>query len=238
MGCPRPNTPRSNPYDLGELEKPIRDRLYTLFHDAPNRGLTLVSGYRDPGRQWDLRTPDRGIPAGQQCNPAYKGRPPTATPAVWNGKEYVGGSDHQRRLVGDIGGRDLQWAIDNRARYGLGLTVRTENWHYKASGTDVRTGRPIPAPSVRILEYPGKTYDNTPAPAPKDWFDMATRKDLEEVVSAQMASQVTTLRKQVDILFRQIIGTKDEAPAEALRQLWRDTAVDADDAAKQTRKSP
>ena len=206
MGCPRPNVPRSDPYDLGELVKDLRDRLYTLFHDAPTRGLTLVSGYRDPGRQWDLRA--QRVGTANACNPAVRAVPATAVPAQWNGSAWVGGSDHQRRTAADIGGRELQWAINNRARYGLGLTVLSENWHFQAHGIDKRTRRPIPAPTVRILEYPGPSYDaRPPKPArPGVWrpFGQGTT-DRKIAAAGGLANQVA----EVQIILTQLAARWD-----------------------------
>lgn len=173
MGCPRPNTPRSNPKDLGELEKPLRDRLWTMFQAAPNGGLTLVSGYRDAGRQWDLRH-DR-VPHGQECNPKVKAHPATAVPYA---------SNHQKRKAADIGGRDLAWAIANCHRFGLYRAVPSENWHYEVRGT----------PTVTIKPYPGKTYDSPgpitpPQPVPPAVGD----HDL-------MSAEADAINKRIDTL--------------------------------------
>lgn len=123
-----------------------------MFLDAPRAGLVLVSGYRDPGRQWDLRH-DR-VPHGQECNPAYRGYPVTAIPFA---------SHHQTRQAADIGGRDLSWALANHRRYGLARTVPSEAWHYEVSGD----------PQVHIRTYPGPTYDGQhPIPHPSEEFTM------------------------------------------------------------------
>lgn len=145
MGCPRPVCPRSDPYDLGQLEKPLRDRVYTMMLASPTRGLTLVSGYRDPARQWDLRH-DR-VPHGQECNPKVRAVPATAVPYA---------SNHQKRKAADLGGRDLPWAVTNHGRFGLVRAVPSEAWHYEVGGR----------PSVPIVAYPGPTYDGQPAPTP------------------------------------------------------------------------
>lgn len=164
--CERPNVPRSDAKDLGELEKPLRDRIWTAMQHSPRKsaggpsGLALVSGYRDPGSQWDLR--HERVPHGQECNPRVKAYPATAVPYA---------SDHGRRKAADIGGVDLLWLYRNCRAFGLWHNVSTENWHYVVSGT----------PTVRIIEYPGVAYDNAgpirPAPPiptpPKETFLMA-----------------------------------------------------------------
>lgn len=122
MGCPRPNTPRSNPKDMGQLAEPLRSRLQTMMGDAPGGGLVLVSGFRDPGRQWDLR--NARCP-GRECDRGCRGKPLTALP---------GSSNHQRRTAADIGGRNLAWANRNKARYGLKTPVRGEPWHFEVAG--------------------------------------------------------------------------------------------------------
>ena len=142
MGCPRPNTPRSDPYDIGELAEPLRSRIWTAVLMAPGHGLVLVSGFRDPGRQWDIRH-DR-VPHGQECNPAVKAHPATAVPYS---------SDHQRRTAADMGGRALQWLIDHRASLGLALTVSSEDWHFSADRKDTRTGRVHNHPTIPIIPY-------------------------------------------------------------------------------------
>jgi hypothetical protein len=156
MSCARPDTTRSDPRDIGELAEPLRSRIHTMVQDAPTQGLVLVSGFRDPGRQWDLRH-DRC--PGRECDKTCKGFPTTAVPATLVDGEWVGGSLHQHRRAADMGGRELDWMIEHRAEYGLGLTVPSENWHFEAEGTDVRTGRRIPAPTRRIIPWPGSTTD-------------------------------------------------------------------------------
>ena len=51
-------------------------------------------------------------------------------------------------------------------------------------------------------------------------------------------AEAAATRKMVSTFYEQLIGSKDKAGPEALRQLLRETAVDADDAAKQTRPQP
>jgi hypothetical protein len=122
MGCPRPNTPRSNPKDIDELDETLRSRLQAMMRDAPGGGLVLVSGFRDPGRQWDLR--HERCP-GRECDGGCRGAPLTALP---------GRSNHQRRTAADIGGRNLAWANRNKSRYGLATPVRGEPWHFECAG--------------------------------------------------------------------------------------------------------
>lgn len=180
MSCARPNTKRSNPKDLGELEKGLRDKLWTAYHYSPRYvdrkvyGLALVSGYRDPGRQWDLRherTP------GHECDPRYKGYPVTAVPATWNGREWVGGSKHQHRKAADIGGVDLMWLWHNCAMFGLWHTVSSEKWHYEERGNC----------TVPIIEYPGPCWDDptTPIEEPLMVTDEDARK-IRAIVSEEM----------------------------------------------------
>lgn len=163
MSCARPNVKRSNPKDIGELDQVLRDRIWTAIVDCP-LPLILVSGYRDSGRQWDLRH-DRC--PGRECSTSCKGYPVTARP---------GTSKHEKRKAADMGGQGLSWLISNRARYGLGLTVRSEDWHFEAEGIDSRTGRRIGNPTVRILRYGGgqvsqPSKPSQPAPSkPADTF--------------------------------------------------------------------
>ena len=172
MSCKRPNTERSNPRDVGALDEPLRSRIWTAIQDAPNDGLVLVSGLRDPGRQWDLR---HERCRGRECDPSCKGYPVTAVPAKFINGQWVGGSRHQRGEAADMGGRDLDWLIRNRFKYGLGLTVKSENWHFEASGTDSRARVRIPNPTVRIIPYGGKepAKPNPAPPKKKDGFLMA-----------------------------------------------------------------
>jgi hypothetical protein len=122
MACPRPNTPRSNPKDISELAEPLRSRLQKMMDDAPGGGLVLVSGFRDPGRQWDLR---HARCPGRECDGGCRGKPLTALP---------GHSNHQRGTAADIGGRNLAWANRNKSQYGLATPVRGEPWHFEAAG--------------------------------------------------------------------------------------------------------
>jgi hypothetical protein len=55
------------------------------------------------------------------------------------------------------------------------------------------------------------------SPTPKDWFEMATKAELEAVVAALLAP----IKAEVAELHDQWIGSKDGAPDEALRQLLR-----------------
>ncbi len=133
MSCPRPSTPRSDPKDIGELAEPLRSRLHTLMGDAPDRGLVLVSGFRDPGRQWDLR--HERCP-GRECDRGCRGVPLTAVP---------GRSNHQKRTAADIGGTNLTWANRVKASYGLATPVKGEPWHFEAAGRPTVAIRTWPA---------------------------------------------------------------------------------------------
>lgn len=154
----RPNTPRSNPKDVGALAEPLRSRVHAMIEDCPHRGeLGLVSGYRDPGTQWDLRVGRVGIK--NVWNRAIHGTPVTAVPARWNEhtQQWEGGSRHQERTAADFGGteRAMQWMHANRENYGLARTVSSERWHMEANRYDVLTGRTHNKPRVPIPPYPG-----------------------------------------------------------------------------------
>ena len=201
----RPNVPRSNPKDFGELEPVLRDRLWTMCEDYD---LHPVSLYRDPGRQYDLRLERVGL--ANIWNNAIKGSPVTAVPARWNPAtgEWEGGSKHQHRKAGDIGGARLADARKVCESYGLVDNVPSEAWHYQTGG----------APSRPIRSYPGPCYDDPPTPpTPKDWLDMATQAEVKAIIDAALAP----IKAEVAELHDQWIGTKDGAPDEALRQLLR-----------------
>ena len=158
MSCKRPNTPRSDPKDIGQLREPLRSRIYTATIDAPRRKLVPISLYRDPGRQWDLRH-DRC--PGRECDKGCKGYPVTAVPAQFIDGEWVGGSRHQHGEAADMGGADLDWLIEHRHEYGLVLTVPSEKWHFETGRRDVRSGRVNPQPTRRIIPWPGTTAPPT-----------------------------------------------------------------------------
>lgn len=214
MSCPRPNTVRSDPKAVGELAEPLRSRIYTAMQDAPTRGLVAVSLYRDPGRQWDLR---HQRCRGRECDPACKGYPVTAVPAQLINGQWVGGSKHQHRKAADMGGRDLDWLIANRARYGLGLTVRSEDWHFEAEGTDSRTGRKIGAPTVRILPYPGTSRPPTTteeftmdAEAKAAFADIKKRLDAQDNAIEAARNGITVTAGKVDSVGKKVDGLKAE----------------------------
>ena len=211
MGCPRPNTPRSDPKDLGELVKPLRDALWTMMQDAPRKGLVLVSGYRDAGRQWDLRH-DRC--PGRECDPSCKGHPTTALP---------GRSNHGKRTAGDMGGRDLAWFVANVRRYGLHLPVRGENWHAELSGR---------SPSVRILTYPGWCYDapaklDAPAkPTPnagRSWvsFSRVGTTDAQVYAAGGLDNQVATVQLMLRHPVTRVYTKADADAVKALKKIGR-----------------
>lgn len=141
-GCARPNTPRSDPKDIGQLAEPLRSRLATMMADLG--GLVLVSGYRDAGRQWDLR---RERCPGRECSRSCKGYPTTALP---------GSSNHQRRTAADIGGRNLAAANRVKAAYGLHTPVPGEPWHFEAHGTPTRKIRPYGGTPPMVVVDPNK----------------------------------------------------------------------------------
>ena len=125
MTCLRPNVARSDPRSVAELAEPLRSRIAQAITDAPGRGLVLVSGYRDSGRQWDLR--HERCP-GRECSTACKGYPVTARP---------GRRRHEKRLAADMGGSALSWLI---------ATARPTAWR---SPSARRTGTTRPAPATR-----------------------------------------------------------------------------------------
>jgi hypothetical protein len=146
-GCARPNTPRSDPKDMAQLAEPLRSRLATMMADLG--GLVLVSGYRDAGRQWDLR---RERCPGRECSRSCKGYPTTALP---------GSSNHQRRTAADIGGRNLNAANRVKAAYGLHTPVPGEPWHFEATAkAPTKTIRPFgpPAPPKPVDPNAGRHY--------------------------------------------------------------------------------
>ena len=207
MSCPRPNLPRSNPKDVGELAEPLRSRIWTAIKLAPRGRLVPTSLYRDPGRQWDLRH-DRC--RGRECDSRCKGYPTTGLPAVWNGQEWVGGSKHQHRQAADMGGSDLDWLIRNRAAFGLALTVRGEKWHFEAGGVDVLTGRPCPAPTVRIIPFPsGDTSTDNNGETPKEPLTVAQYDDIMKKLDAiEQEAKAAAVRAK---------GAEQEATAAASR---------------------
>lgn len=190
MSCPRPNTPRSDPKNLGELSEPLRSRVWTAMLDAPRfagggpSGLTTVSGLRDAGRQWDLR---HARCPGQECDRSCKGYPVTAVPYA---------SKHQTGEAVDLGGVDLDWLIENRSRYGLGLTVRSEDWHFEASGTDARTGKPIPSPSVPVVPFPvGLAPLANP---PQGYVTPSTGEDFLSHLTADEQREILRILRNID----------------------------------------
>lgn len=185
MSCSRPNVARSNPYDLGQLNPVLRDRLWTAILDCPYK-LSLVSGLRDSGRQWDLR--HERCP-GRECNWACKGYPVTALP---------GNSDHQNGLAADMGGAGLSWLIANRERYGLALTVSSENWHFSAKRRDVKTGRIHDDPTVRIVAY-GKAIDDPKPP-------VIVKKPPPALKKGSKGVAVTVLKKSLNDVNRVYLG--------------------------------
>jgi hypothetical protein len=111
-----------------------------MMNDVPGGGLKLVSGFRDPGRQWDLR---HARCPGRECDRGCRGKPLTALP---------GTSNHQRRTAADIGGRNLAWANRNKSRYGLATPVRGEPWHFEVAGRPSAAIRTLGGAAPRGLE--------------------------------------------------------------------------------------
>lgn len=187
----RPNTARSNPRDVNLLAEPLKSRVKAMIADCPwPDELGTISAVRDPGTQWDLRRERVGL--ANIWNSRVQGRIITAIPARWNyaTQEWEGGSHHQTGDAHDFTGtaRAMQWMRDNRERYGLALTVRSEGWHVEADRRDVFTGRLHNNPTALAdRPAPKPPAKPTPPPIPKDWFDMATKADLKAALSEVLA---------------------------------------------------
>ncbi len=171
----RPNTPKSNPRDISLLSEPLRSRAAQMIKDCPYPGeLGIVSGYRDPGTQWDLRLGRVGY--NNIWNSSIPGNPTTAVPARWNAatKQWEGGSRHQTGRAIDFGGteRAMAWMHANRESYGVARTVTSERWHQEANAKDKLTGRIHNKPTVRIEPFDG----GSPQP-PELEDDMYTEED-------------------------------------------------------------
>ena len=184
----RPNTPKSNPKDVGALAEPLRSRVAAMIADCPHKGeLGLVSGYRDPGTQWDLRLERVGLANIWRAD--VKGSPTTAVPAKWNyqTQRWEGGSHHQTGEAADFGGteRAMVWMHDHRESYGLARTVSSERWHMEANRRDVLTGRVHDRPTVPIPPY-GGSHPPTTTPAPKDWLMALTDQQQKDLYDAVM----------------------------------------------------
>lgn len=197
----RPNTPRSDPKDPHQLASPLRERVIAMIEDCPYSGeLGLVSGLRDPGRQWDLRRERVGLANIWKSPPT--GNPVTAVPARWDGTNWVGGSKHQIGLAADFGGtqRAMDWMRANRERYGLALTVRSENWHVEPDRKDVRTGRVHNNPTAMAGRVPA-------APAvPKP--SAPTTTDPEEIpvaIADDLTRRLDTLEARLPVLTQWVI---------------------------------
>ena len=182
----RPNTARSDPSNVEDLVEPCRSRVRQLIADCPFT-LYLVSGLRDPGRQWDLRLGRVGY--ANIWNYPPRGNPTTAVPARWDyaAKQWVGGSKHQHGLAADLGGSEsgMAWMHANRERYGLAKTVPGERWHLEPDKRDLYTGRVHDNPTALIGTKP------TPPPTPeipKDWLDMASEEDVRDLLREELAT--------------------------------------------------
>lgn len=125
MAC-QPIVSYANPRDIGELAEPLRSRVAKMINDAPTHGLILISGKRTDYQQWLLR--HERCP-GQECDSACKGHPTTALPGHSNHRNL-----DAQHCAADLGGRDLDWAGRNEARYGLNRPVSGEKWHFEPNG--------------------------------------------------------------------------------------------------------
>lgn len=181
----RPNVATSDPKDIDQLAEPLRTRIRAIIADCPHRGeLGLVSGLRDPGRQWDLRLGRVGHANIWRSPPT--GSPITAVPARYNPalNRWVGGSRHQTGEAADLGGtaRAMAWMRANRERYGLALTVRTEGWHLEANRRDVHTGRVHDRPTAITTPAPLPPRP-TPTPPPKGPLMALTDAEQAEILA-------------------------------------------------------
>lgn len=146
MSCPAP-PPREfcDPHDVGALHEPLRSITAQLIHDAPHKGLALVSGKRTPYMQYLLRLERCGK---LWCSSSCKGHPTTA---------LVGHSHHENRdenhCAADLGGRDIPWLHSVASDYGIYFPVPGENWHIEPHGT----------PKVHITPYDQWGHPAVPA---------------------------------------------------------------------------
>ncbi len=207
----RPNTARSDPTNAEHLAEPLRSRARQLIADCPFT-LYVVSGLRDPGRQWDLRR-DRVGHANIWRYPP-RGNPTTAVPARWNyvTKRWEGGSNHQRGEAVDFGGseRGMQWWHDNRERYGIAKTVPGERWHGEANKRDIFTGRVHDNPTALIRPTPPPSPP--PTPKPEDWLQMATEAQVRALLREELAKLPTptkpyTLRAKAPTVGKVVAGS-------------------------------
>lgn len=205
----RPNTARSDPTNVEHLAEPLRSRARQLIADCPY-SLYVVSGLRDPGRQWDLRRDRVGY--ANIWNPRYRGNPTTAVPARWNkaSGRWEGGSRHQTGEAVDFGGSEagMQWWHDHREAYGIAKTVPGERWHGEADRRDIFTGRIHNNPTALIR--PTKPPPPPPTPTPEDWLQMATEAEVRAMLREEIEAAKTkpyTLRAKAPGVGRVIGGS-------------------------------
>lgn len=134
MSC-QPPMEYANPRDLGQVQAPLRDRLWTAMQDAPRGGLILVSGRRTDYQQWLLRH-DRC--PGRECDPGCKGSPTTARPGRSNHRNIS-----SKIAAADMGGIDLNWLGQHESDYGIARVVPGEKWHFEV----------VANPKVKINRY-------------------------------------------------------------------------------------
>lgn len=139
MGYPSSLLPQDrgrycSPKDWNEVEPTLRDRARTMCEDSPHRSLILISGHRTPQMQFDLRR--QRVPHGHEFDRRYTGHPVTALP--YQSKHQGNYPNMRYAWAVDLGGGDLTWADGVCHEYGLGMTVRSEDWHFECEGSPRR----------------------------------------------------------------------------------------------------
>lgn len=145
------------------LDAEFQRQLFAMLQAAPNRSLSIYSGYRSPERQaqlWEGALRKYGSPA--------LARKWVAPP----GKSF-----HNRGLAADLRFADasaIEWAHEHAADYGLKFPLSNENWHIEPANNRVAhaastslAGSPQ-APDVRGVDQPTgdvATYRSVASPA-------------------------------------------------------------------------
>lgn len=178
-------------HDPGQLVRPLRDAYWTIRTRARERGIRceVASAYRTPYQQWRLRV--GRVPDGEEMNPAFPGRPPTAVP---------GRSRHQRReaIDLDMSGAGFDWLEDSGILDDVGCdqTVRGERWHLQVVG----------APRVELLRYPFPSFDDDD----QEVDDMAlSSDDINRIALVTAATVDKVLAKRFEQLGLPVIAGVD-----------------------------